>query len=335
MNNINELITKSNAANLKTLKLKYSLDLECLFLLKMNPLDSILLIEILDFKNNIIKHILLDNKISNVRDFHSIDTEYLYINADYNGSYNFHLKINSKGETIFYKKFNTEFYSLNDKITLKNFLFREDMKLLSLEDFQEYNLFDFLRDNFDDNFDFTYLYFVEGRYEIFSSPDDNILGFEIYDKDGDEPRFYFIILKIISQTEINIIFSGKIEDCGYNYSLNKNMKEIAYRSSYFSNDILKIRELSKESFSDFEQLDIEKNIKNKFGNFIEKILYFDQEKIILLYPTDIEIYDRINIYNRKNSKLINTISIDKGTLCQVMNEKMFFIKDLKINYLDI
>lgn len=335
MSNINELISKSNISNLKILKLKKYTEIECLFLLKINPLDSNILIEILDFKNNKIKHILLDKKISNIRDFHPIDLEYLYLNADYNGDSDCHLKINLNGQIIFQKKFDTEIYALNYKVILKNFLFREDMKLLNLEDFQEYNLYNFISDNFDDDFNFTYLYFSEDRYEIFSLPDDNILGFEIYDKDGNEPRFYFIILKIISQTEINTIFSGKIEDCGHNYSLSKNIKEIAYRSSYYSSDILKIREISKEKFGNFEQLDIEKNFENKFGNFIEEIIYFDEEKIMLLYPTDREIYDRIKIYNRKNSKLIDTISIDRGTLYQVMDEKMFFIKDSKINYLEI
>ena len=333
MSNINELISKSNLSDLKILKLKSCPELECLFLLKKYPLESNLFIEILDFKKNNIKHIVLDNNISNVKNFHPTDSEYLYINADYNGNSDCHLKINSNGKIIFYRNFDTNNYSSHNHI-LKNYIFRDDLVLLNLKDFKEHNLYNFFADNFQ-KYDFTYLYFSEGRYEIFTSQDENVLGFEIYDKDGDEPRFNFIILKIISQTEINIIFSGKIEDCGYNYLLNKNITEIVYRSSYYSSNILKIREISKDKFGNFEQLNIEKNIENKFGNFIEEIMYLDEEKIMLLYPTDIEIYDRIKIYNRKNSKLIDTIFIDIGTLCQVMNKKMFFIKDSKINYLEI
>lgn len=48
MSNINELISKSNVSNLKILKFKSYPEIECLFLLKINPLESNFFIEILE-----------------------------------------------------------------------------------------------------------------------------------------------------------------------------------------------------------------------------------------------------------------------------------------------
>ena len=212
MSNINELVSKSNMSNLKILKIKSIPEIHSVLLLKTDQEDSDFFIEILDFDNNKIKQILLDKKISKIRDFHSIDLKYLYLNGSYNGDFDCHLKIDSNnGEIIFHKKFDTEIHSLNYKYILKNYIFREDLVLLNLENFEEYNLYDFISDNFDDEYNFTYLYFSEGRYEIFTLPNNNIIGFEIFDKDGDEPRCTYIILKIENNENIQIKFIGKEE----------------------------------------------------------------------------------------------------------------------------
>ena len=162
MSNINEFVSENNLFNFRILKIKSIPEINSIILLKTNPLNSEFFIEILDFDNNKIKQILLDKKISNIKDFHLIDLEYLYVNGSYNGDFDCHLKIDSNnGEIIFHKKFDTEIYSLNYKYILKNYIFREDLVLLNLENFEEYNLYDFISDNFNDEYNFTYLYFSE------------------------------------------------------------------------------------------------------------------------------------------------------------------------------
>ncbi len=318
MSNINELVSKSNMSNLKILKIKSIPEIHAIILLKTNQLDSDSFIEILDFENNKIKQILLDKKISKIRDFHSIDLECLYVNGNYNGEFDCHLKIDlNNGEIIFHKKFDTEIHSLNYKYILKNYIFREDLVLLNLENFEEYNLYDFISNNFDDDYNFTYLYFSEGRYEIFTLPDKNIIGFEIFDKDGDEPRCTYIILKIENNENIQIKFIGKIEDAGNGYVFSEDSKEIAYKSTLFnnSNNIL-IRNLIIDNFQ---------NPEIRIKDESSEIVYFNKEKIIFKNNNVFEILER------KSNKLLSSFKIENDSLCTINNDKLFFVSNNKLN----
>ncbi|MFB9110490.1 hypothetical protein [Flavobacterium gyeonganense] len=318
MNNINELVSKNNMSNLRILKIKSIPEIDGIIVLKTNSLDSEFFIEILDFDNNKIKQFLLDKKISDIRDFHSIDLEYLYLNGSYNGDFDCHLKIDSNnGEIIFHKKFDTETHSLNYKYILKNYIFREDLVLLNLENFEEYNLYDFISDNFDDEYNFTYLYFSEGRYEIFTFPYNNIIGFEIFDKDGDEPRCTYIILKIENNKNIQIKFVGKIEDAGYDYILSPDSNEIAYKSTLYNkpNNIL-IRDLAIDNFQNAEV-----HIKDESL----KIVYFNREKIIFKNNNMLEIFER------KSNKLLNSIKIENDSLFLIKNDTLFYVNNNKLN----
>lgn len=338
MNDVNELISESNKYNLEILKIKSIPDTQNIALLKTNQ-DSEYFIEILDFENNSIKKIVINNKISSITEFHPIDDEFIYLYCNYKHNENFysHLKINFEGEIIFYKKFVKENYSSYHNHNLKNYIFREDMVLLDLSNFEEYKLFDFFSDNFDEDLGFTYIYFTEQRYKIFTLPDDNILGIEIFDKDGDEPRFYYFILKIESADKIRIKFIGNIEDCG-EYTFSNNSKELAYISSYYkTSGILQIRELSNEKFNNSKQLNINNSIEKEYYlngkkmTFVdfEKIIYFDEEKIILNYVTEMK------IYSRENEVLLNSAFIDKNSSYLVKNNTLFFIKNSKLSYFKI
>lgn len=318
MSNINELVSKSNMSNLKILKIKSIPEIHSVLLLKTNQQDSDFFIEILDFDNNKIKQILLDKKISEIRDFHAIDLEYLYLNGSYNGDFDCHLKIDSNnGEIIFHKKFDTKTHSLNYKYILKNYIFREDLVLLNLENFEEYNLYDFISDNFDDEYNFTYLYFSEGRYEIFTLPNNNIIGFEIFDKDGDEPRCTYIILKIENNENIQIKFIGKIEDAGYGYMFSENSKEIAYKSTLYnnSNNIL-IRDLTTDNFQNSEI-----HIKDESS----KIVYFNKDKIIFKNNNMLEILER------KSNKVLNSFKIENDSLFSIKKDKLFYVNNNKLS----
>ena len=329
MSNINELISKSNIPNFQILKLKSIPKTQNIILLKTNQKNEIL-IEILDFENNNIKQIFLDEKLTKIYDFHPIDLVNFHINCDYNGNSNCQIKVNSCGKIIFKKQFEAEHFALNFKHILKNYIFREDMVLLDLDNFEEYNITDFFIDNFDDEYSFNYLYF-EHRYDIFTLPDDNIIGFEIYDKDyisnkiydidGIERKFYFIILKIISPTNINIIFSGKIDDCGFNYTINKNFKEIAYRSSLYKNDDnIQIRQFSLDNFLNAEILTKDKS---------SKIEYFDERIIIFKKDNILEIFDR------KIDNSLKFIEIDEFSSFIFKNSLLFYVKNYQLNFISI
>ena len=318
MSNINEFVSENNLFNFRILKIKSIPEINSIILLKTNPLNSEFFIEILDFDNNKIKQIIKNKKISNIKDFHLIDLEYLYVNGSYNGDFDCHLKIDSNnGEIIFHKKFDTEIYSLNYKYILKNYIFREDLVLLNLENFEEYNLYDFISDNFNDEYNFTYLYFSEGRYEIFTLTDNNIIGFEIFDKDGDEPRCTYIILKIENNKNIQIKFIGKIEDAGYGHMFSQNSNEIAYKSTLYnnSNNIL-IRDLILDNFQNAEI-----HIKDESS----EIVYFNNEKIIFKNNNILEILDR------KSNKLLNSIKIENDSLFSIKNDKLFYVTNNKLN----
>jgi hypothetical protein len=320
MSNINEIISKSNLSNFKILKVKTIPKTQNIVLLKTNQKFEILF-EILDFENNIIKQILLDKKLTKIYNFHPIDLENFYLSCDYNGISNCQLKVNSNGKIIYQKQFEAKYYDANSMHILKNYIFREDMVLLNLENFEEHKLINFFINKFDEDYNFTYLYFSEQRYETFTLPDDNILGFEICDKDGNQPRFYFIILKIISPTNINIIFSGKIEDCGYYYTLNKNSKEFAYRSRLYKNENnVQIRQFSLDNFQNAEVLTKDKS---------SKIEYFDERIIIFKKDNILEIFDR------QSDISLKFIEIDEFSSFVFKNSLLFYIKNKQLNFISI
>ncbi len=336
MNDLNDFISKINTLEDKILAIKSIPEKDSIILLKTDLLKSKLFIEILDLNNAKSKHIVLNPMISNIISFHPIDLENFYINGSYNGDSDYHLKIGVDGNVLYHKKFDTEIRSINHKIVLKDFIFREDLKLLDFKDFEEYDLEEFMINHFQDKYDFTYLYFSESRYKTFSLPNNNILGLEIYNKDGDAPRMYFIILRFHSPTNINIQFDGKIDDCSNSYLLSQNAQEIVYRSTwYLSDGSLKSRKLSPKEFKYFENLNLSRE-RNTNNNFEEEVIYFDEKIIMILYSNDFEKYNTIEVYDRKDLEFVkNKIFIDKRRTHQMMNGKLFFIRDSKLNYIEI
>ncbi|MFZ4798045.1 MAG: hypothetical protein ACOYMA_11155 [Bacteroidia bacterium] len=345
METIKELILKSNIPNSRVLQIVYLKDSQKIVLLKCNERLE-LYIDILDIKNNLHSEIIFQEKmhvisasINNSRfdsndyylyefdttlhitHFHVIDEEHFFLKALKNGKNYLNLKINIKGEIFHLPTFENSNYgdSLNEKHIIKNFIYREDMTLFDINDCRERNLYDFISENFDDLDKypaFTYLYFTEDRYTIFTSPDKNIIGFEIYDKDGDEPKFSYYILEIESLENIKIIFKGKIYDSGHYYTLSEDTNEFAYkRQNYDDETKIYIRELSEN----FHQAEIHKEIID------EKIIYLDKKKIVLQKQNEIQVLDRRTDYQQ-------TIIIDESSPYEIKDNFLFYIKDSKLTF---
>jgi hypothetical protein len=347
MEAIDELISKSNNNHFKILSIEYLKETQKIVLLKVKE-NLELFIDIIDIKNNLQKEIILLKKLFldfsytnnskyfpeknfnlndrevliSIRHFHTINDEnFILSNSKSN------IKINIEGEVFYLPTFENikygEFSRLNDKHFLKNFIFRADMTLFDIDNCIEKELYTFINDNFDniENYpSFTYLYFSEDRYTIFTYPNKNIVGFEIYDKDGDEPHFSYYILKVESLDNINIIFVGKSSNSGHYYVLSEDTNEIAYKRQHFDDPTnILIRELS-DKFNDFE---IHKVINNE-----EEIVYLNKNNIFLKKQNEIEILDR-------HTGKTNSVIIDKDSPFEIKENFLFFVKDSKLRFLHL
>lgn len=345
MESLQELIAKSNNSE-TILQIEYSKNGQKIILLKSKE-NLELFIEILDLKNNSIKEILLHEKmyvtsayainaalfidnykanpditLISVRHFHAIDEETFYLNVLVNRQDYKNLKINIKGEVFHLPTFDNikhnEYSSSNKKHILKDFIFREDMILIDLNDCKERNLYEFISESFDndDDLSFTYLYFTEDRYTIFTFPDKNIIGFEIYDKDGDEPKFSYYILKIESLENIKIMFVGKSYNSGHYYVLSEDSNEFAYRRQHYDdeNNII-IRELS----DNFHHSEIHREIID------EEIVYLNKRKVVLQKQNELQILDR-------QTENLRTILIDYSSSYEIKDYNLFYIKGFKLKF---
>lgn len=342
---ISELISKSNNNHLKILSIEYLEKSQKIVLLKVKE-NLELFIDIIDIKNNLQKEIILLKKmildfsyinnskyfpekdlnlndgeiLISIRHFHTINDEnFILSNSKSN------IKINIDGEVVYLPTFENIKYGesskLNNKYFLKNFIFRADMTLFDIDNCIEKELDTFINENFDnidDGQSFSYLYFTEDRYTIFTYPQKNILGFEIYDKDGDEPHFSYYILKIESLDDIKIIFVGKSNNSGHYYVLSEDTNEIAYKRQHYDDPTnILIREIS-DKFNDFE---IHKVINNE-----EEIVYLNKRKIFLKRKNEIEILDR-------HTGKINSVIIDKDSPFEIKGNFLFYVKDSKLKFL--
>lgn len=315
MNTINDLISRSNISGFRIIKIDYIPEKQQITLLKENQYSEIF-IEILDIENNIIKEILLDEKIY-VRpyeriEFHSIDEENFYLSIN-----SWHFKINYNGKIILKKQLDNELGYLNNKHVLKNYIFREDLTLIDLKDFKEYDLTNFFDDNFDE-YDFTFFYF-EGRYELYSSSDNNILTITLYCKDREDPKVLHCVLRINSFENIDILLADKIDQLGCYYTLNENLHELAYETYFTDDENLYIREISKENFKRSQSFVIDKDAK---------LIFLNDHKFILLYD------EKIEIWERHENRLLKSIPIDHGSSYKLAKNILFCIKDKKLNYIE-
>ncbi|GEN74389.1 hypothetical protein [Chryseobacterium hagamense] len=254
MNTLNDLISKSNLNGFKIKKIDYISEKQQIILIKEKQ-DSEVFIEILDVENNIRKEVLLDEKIYLTPyeriEFHAIDQESFYLSIN-----SWHFKINSDGKTVLKKQLDNEPDYLNHKHILKNYIFREDLTLIDLEDFKEYDLTIFFDENFDE-YDFTYFYF-EDRYGLYSSSDNNILTITLYCKDRENPNVLHCVLKINSFDNIDILLADKIDQLGCYYIISENLHELAYETYFPEDENLYIREISKENFKRSKSFVIDK-----------------------------------------------------------------------------
>ena len=344
---IDELICKSNNNHFKILSIEYLKETQKIVLLKVKE-NLELFIHIIDLKNNLQKEIILLKKLFldysyinnskyfpekknnpsegetliSIRHFHTINDDNFFLSNSQSN-----IKINKKGEVLHLSTFeNSKFSSssyINNKHILKDFIFREDMTLIDINNCYEKELDSFIYENIDNIFDgqsFTYIYYTEERYTILTYPCKNIIGFEIYDKDGDEPQFSYYILKIESLNNIKIIFAGKGYNSGHYYVLSEDTNEIAYvKRHYDEPKNIIIRELS-EKFNDFE---IYKEINNE-----EEIVYLNKSKIFLKEQNEIQILDR-------QTRKINSIIIDNDSPFEIKENFLFFVKDSKLRFLDL
>lgn len=313
MSNIENLISQSNSNNFKIIKLDYIPERQQIILLKTKQ-NLELFIEVLNLKTNDIKEISLNEKIYAKPygriEFHSIDDENFYLSAD-----SLHFKINSNGEIILKDRLDSKISSLNHKHVLKNYIFREDLALIDLKDFKEYDLTNFFNDNFDE-YDFIYFYY-DDRYELFSSSGNNILTITLYCKDLDDPKFLHCVLKINSFENIDILFADKIDQLGCYYILSENSHELAYETYFPEDENLYIRELSKENFKESKSCMIDKNAQ---------LIFLNNHQLILLYDEKIEILERYS------NNLLKSISIDQDSPYKIKKDMLLYVKDAKLNY---
>lgn len=310
MNIFDDLISRSNLNGFKIIKTDYIPEKQQIIQLKIKQ-NSELFFEVLDLKNRIIREILLDEKIcftpySRI-EFHPVDEDNFYLSA---GSW--HLKINSDGKIALRKP--KQFESVH---ILKNYIFREDLTLTDLKDFKEYDLTKFFDENFDE-YEFMYFYY-EGRSEFFSSSDSNILTVTLYCKDRDDPKFLHVVLNIHSHDHIDILYSEKIDQLGHHYVINENLQELAFENYLADDKNLCIRKLSNGSFNHSKSIKIE--------DFSE-LIFFNDEKFILLFD------EKIEIWERNENGLLKSIPIDRESSYKLAKNILFYIKDTKLNYIE-
>lgn len=315
MNTVDSLIAKSNLSGFKIIKTDYISEKQQIVILKVKQ-NSELFIEILDIKNDLIKEISLNEKIY-VRpyeriEFHSIDNNNFYLGCD-----SWHFIINCDGKVVLKKQLDNELGYLNNTHLLKNYIFREDLTLIDLKDFKEYNLTDFFDENFDE-YDFTFFYF-EGRYGLYSSSDNNILTISIYCKDREDPKVLHCVLKINSFENIDILLAEKIDQLGCYYTLSENLHELAYETYFTDDEYWYIREISEENFKRSTSFVTDKNTN---------LIFFNDENYILLYD------EKIELRNRHENNLLKSIAIDHESSYKLAKNILFYIKDSKLNYIE-
>lgn len=316
-----------------------------LVVLKVNPSYE-LFIEIIDFNSFLKTRITFDKKFSiyyhelnhnifvdyrmdldqlkefslkHIFEFYlSEDLEFVYLKARLNNSVEqiCHFKIDLKGKVVVEKLENEPHNSLEEYCFLKKYLVSDNFVFLDFDDFSEYDLADFFDTIFYKD-DFLYFGFNDGRYSIFSLPDENLFGLVFFDKDGNYPRGSFNIFRINDIKKPVLLFSHRIDEFGSNHIFNSSGNKIMYYNHIDFGEIkIKIRELSQDDFENAIEFTLS---YSKEDSAPHELFLSDTNLILLVF------YDRIEVYNIHTLERISIYNRDIGTSYCFDKNKLFYI----------